>query len=51
MEVISFDKKIYAEYKDLVPKKAAVIPYLREEKNGYFSMLTNNGDQKLHYFK
>lgn len=45
MEVISFDKKIYAEYKDLVPKKAAVIPYLREEKNGYFSMLTNNGDQ------
>ena len=43
MEVISFDKKIYAEYKDLVPKKAAVIPYLREEKMDIFLCLLITG--------
>lgn len=44
MEIKLVDIKEYERFRDLKPCKAESIPYLREEKNGYFSMLSNNGD-------
>jgi|GEM_PF-1964195 len=44
MEIKIVEIKEYEGFRDLKPHKATIIPYLREEKNGFFSMLTNNGD-------
>lgn len=44
MDIKIVDIKEYEAFKTLKPQKSETIPYFREEKNGYFSMLTNNGD-------
>ncbi len=44
MEIKLVDINEYGQFRDLKPRKSEIIPYLREEKNGYFSMLSNNGD-------